>query len=159
MNGKDIDLTGTTGSFLTVADAEATLNLAQVLNGFDEAEANAAGVSNTIAGYTLDAVRGVGIGAETSFGAAITMDIAENALRSLDAARSDIGSVTNQLTSQINNATVASANIQIAESGIRDVDFAAESAMFNKNKLLAQAGTFALSQASSIEQNVMTLLQ
>jgi flagellin-like hook-associated protein FlgL len=89
----------------------------------------------------------------------VAMDIVDASLSTLDTIRSDIGSVQNQLNSTIANITVTQANIQIAESGIRDVDFAAESADFNKNKLLAQAGTFALSQANTVQQNVMKLLQ
>ena len=89
----------------------------------------------------------------------IAMDIITAAMATMDTIRSDIGSVQNQLDSTISNITVTQANIKIAESGIRDVDFAAESAEFNKNKLLAQAGTFALSQANTVQQNVMKLLQ
>jgi len=157
-DGNDIITTGTTGAFdASSTTAEATLNLAQLSNGFNTAEAAAAG-HNAIT-TDQDVSNGIGTGASSSMGAQMTMDIVENAMKGLDSARSDIGSVTNQLSSQINNITVTQANIKIAESGIRDVDFAAESAEFNKNKLLAQAGTFALSQAGSIEQNVMKLLQ
>ena len=158
-DGNDIVTTGTTGPFgdVGVGVAEATLNLAQLTNGFDIAEAASAGHNAVTTGQ--DVSNGVGNGVSSSMGATMVMDIVENAMKGLDAARSDIGSVTNQLSSQINNITVTQANIKIAESSIRDVDFAAESAEFNKNKLLAQAGTFALSQASSIEQNVMKLLQ
>lgn len=95
----------------------------------------------------------------TQEGSMITMDIVEAAMKSLDTIRSDIGSVQIQLNSTIANITVTQANITIAESTIRDVDFAKESADFNKNKLLAQAGTFALSQANTVQQNVMKLLQ
>jgi flagellin len=156
-NGNDIDGVGTT--FFTAAADEITLNLSQIVNGFNATEANAAGIDNNIAGFDLVTEDYLGTGSDTGLGAQMVMDIVENAMTGLDAVRSDIGSVQNQLTSQINNITITQANIKTAESGIRDVDFAAESAEFNKNKLLAQAGTFAMSQASSIEQNVMKLLQ
>jgi len=92
-------------------------------------------------------------------GSMITMDIVDAAMKSLDTTRSDIGSVQIQLNSTIANITITQANITIAESTIRDVDFAKESADFNKNKLLAEAGTFALTQANAVQQNVIKLLQ
>ncbi|MEN4053841.1 flagellin, partial [Sulfurimonas sp. NWX79] len=50
-------------------------------------------------------------------------------------------------------------NITAAESQIRDVDFAAESANFNKRNILAQSGSYAMSQANAVQQNVLRLLQ
>ncbi|WP_265936870.1 flagellin, partial [Malaciobacter mytili] len=50
-------------------------------------------------------------------------------------------------------------NILNAESVIRDVDYAQESANFNKQNIIAQAGTYAMSQANAIQQNVTRLLQ
>jgi flagellin len=50
-------------------------------------------------------------------------------------------------------------NIKAAESVIRDVDYASESADFNKQNIIAQAGTYAQSQANAISQNVLRLLQ
>jgi flagellin len=50
-------------------------------------------------------------------------------------------------------------NLKAAESVIRDVDYAAESANFNKQNIIAQAGTYAMSQANAAQQNVMRLLQ
>ena len=92
-------------------------------------------------------------------GAMRAMDIIDAAIKDIDKIRSDIGSTQNKLTSTINNITITQANVQIAESGIRDVDFAEETANFNKDKLLAQAGTYALSQANEVAQNVLKLLQ
>ncbi|HRF57809.1 MAG TPA: flagellin, partial [Campylobacterales bacterium] len=92
-------------------------------------------------------------------GAMLVMDIAESSMKMLDKIRSDLGSVQNQLTVTINNITVTEVNIRAAESQIRDADFALESANFSKRNLLAQSGSFALSQASSIPQNVLKLLQ
>ncbi len=81
------------------------------------------------------------------------------ALGELDAIRSEIGSVQAQLESTIRNITVTQVNVTSAESQIRDVDFAKESANFNKQNILAQSGTYAMSQANAIQQNVLKLLQ
>ena len=77
----------------------------------------------------------------------------------LDKIRSDLGSTQNQLVTTINNISVTQVNVKAAESQIRDGDFAAESANFKKHNLLAQSGSYAMSQANAVQQNVMKLLQ
>jgi flagellin len=77
----------------------------------------------------------------------------------LDRIRADLGSVQNQMISTVNNISVTQVNVKAAESQIRDVDFASESAIFSKNNILAQSGSFAMSQANAVQQNVLKLLQ
>ena len=84
---------------------------------------------------------------------------ADYALKDLDNVRSDIGSVQNQLESTIRNISITQVNVSAAESQIRDVDFAKESANFSKLNILAQSGSYALSQANAVQQNVLRLLQ
>ncbi|WP_072219866.1 flagellin A [Campylobacter coli] len=98
-------------------------------------------------------------GVTTLKGAMAVMDIAETAITNLDQIRADIGSVQNQLQVTINNITVTQVNVKAAESTIRDVDFAAESANFSKYNILAQSGSYAMSQANAVQQNVLKLLQ
>lgn len=92
-------------------------------------------------------------------GAMKAIDTVSAAMTNLDTIRSDLGSVQNQITSTINNISVTQVNVKSAESGIRDVDFAAESANFSKFNILAQSGSYAMSQANSVQQNVLKLLQ
>lgn len=106
-------------------------------------------------GETKDQTAGV----TTLKGAMAVMDIAETATTNLDQIRADIGSVQNQITSTINNITVTQVNVKSAESQIRDVDFASESANFSKYNILAQSGSYAMSQANAVQQNVLKLLQ
>ncbi|RTJ09228.1 flagellin, partial [Campylobacter jejuni] len=108
---------------------------------------NALGVKDETAGVT------------TLKGAMAVMDIAETAITNLDQIRADIGSVQNQVTSTINNITVTQVNVKSAESQIRDVDFASESANYSKANILAQSGSYAMAQANSSQQNVLRLLQ
>ncbi|HDX3452599.1 TPA: flagellin, partial [Campylobacter coli] len=98
-------------------------------------------------------------GVTTLKGAMAVMDIAETAITNLDQIRADIGSVQNQVTSTINNITVTQVNVKSAESQIRDVDFASESANYSKANILAQSGSYAMAQANSSQQNVLRLLQ
>ncbi|MCV3383025.1 flagellin A [Campylobacter sp. IFREMER_LSEM_CL292] len=98
-------------------------------------------------------------GVTTLKGAMAVMDIVETATANLDAIRADIGAVQNQITATLNNISVTQVNIKSAESNIRDVDFAAESANFSKYNILAQSGSYAMSQANAVQQNVLKLLQ
>jgi flagellin len=152
-------------------ESEATLNLRSVRSGFTVDQASAMGVfangnvsilSAAKAGeYGNTGISGVGIGAgvTTLEGAMATMDIADTAIKYLDKIRSDLGSTQNQLTATINNISVTQVNVKASESQIRDVDFASESASFQKSNILAQAGSYAMSQANQVQQNVMKLLQ
>jgi flagellin len=80
-------------------------------------------------------------------------------IKKLDGIRADIGADQNSLESNVRNISVTQVNVAAAESNIRDVDFAAESANLQKHNILAQSGTYAMSQANSVQQNVMTLLR
>ena len=98
-------------------------------------------------------------GVTTLKGAMAVMDTAETAILNLDQVRADIGSAQQQLEVTINNISVTQVNVKSAESTIRDVDFASESANFSKHNILSQSGSYALAQANSVQQNVLRLLQ
>ena len=101
-----------------------------------------------------------GTSAEFSAGGARGfLDDVDAALNTLNGWRADFGSTQNQLESAIRNQMTQQTNIKAAESVIRDVDYAAESANFNKQNIIAQAGTYAMSQANAMQQNVTRLLQ
>lgn len=140
------------------AVAESTVNLREVRGEWSANVASAAGANanTTIAGENS---RGIGAGVTTLRGAMVVMDIAESAIKMLDRVRSDLGSVQNQMTSTVNNITITQVNVQAAESNIREVDFAMESSTYSKLNILAQAGSYAMSQANSSQQNILRLLQ
>ena len=116
--------------------------------------------STGTAGYAgLDGAADQLSGVTTYGGAQAMISVAESAQKQLDRIRSDIGSVQNQIVATINNISTTQVNVKAAESQIRDVDFASEASNFNKYNLLAQSGSYALSQANTIQQNVMRLLQ
>jgi flagellin len=87
------------------------------------------------------------------------IDTLDTAITDLDNIRADLGSVQNQVVATINNISVTQVNVKAAESQLRDVDFAAESANFSKFNILAQSGSYAMSQANAVQQNVLRLLQ
>jgi flagellin len=81
------------------------------------------------------------------------------AITKLNGYRGDIGSTQNQVESAVRNLMTQSTNVKAAESIIRDVDYAEESANFNKQNIISQAGSYAISQANAVQQNVLRLLQ
>ena len=92
--------------------------------------------------------------------AAQTAQTAVNAaITTLNEFRASIGSTQNQVESAVTNLMTQSTNVSAAESIIRDVDYAEESANFNKQNIISQAGSYAISQANTVQQNVLKLLQ
>lgn len=88
-----------------------------------------------------------------------TIDICDSALIQLDKIRAHIGSSMQNLESTINNISTARVSLNSAESQIRDVDFAEESANFSKQNILAQSGNFAMSHANITQEAVLRLLE
>ncbi|ENL6931336.1 flagellin A [Campylobacter coli] len=157
-SGKDYSTVFTAANTITISAASQLSKVYNVsagsgfssgstLSQFATMKTTAFGVKDETAGVT------------TLKGAMAVMDIAETATTNLDQIRADIGSVQNQLQVTINNITVTQVNVKAAESTIRDVDFAAESANFSKYNILAQSGSYAMSQANAVQQNVLKLLQ
>ena len=95
----------------------------------------------------------------TQASAELTITNMDTAIKNVDGLRATIGAAQNKLESTVRNISVTQVNITAAESNIRDVDFAAESANFAKHNILAQSGSYAMSQANAVQQNVLRLLQ
>jgi len=160
LDARDIIISGTNftkAGFNNSAEAQATVNLRSIKGNFSANIASAIGAfaNKNVANFGQE----IGAGVTTLRGAMAVMDIADSAAKMLDKIRADIGSVQNQLVSTINNISVTQVNVKAAESQIRDVDFAEETAKFQKYNILAQSGNYALSQANAVQQNVMKLLQ
>lgn len=150
--------TGVMAGHINSAGAEANFNLRKVTGQFTSEEALAGGAfANNAQSSAANLIFGAGV--TTREGAMIVMDIAQSAITHLDRIRSDIGSVQKQLEVTKNNISVTQVNVKSAESGIRDVDFGTESSNFSKQNILMQSGSYALSQANAVQQNVMRLLQ
>ncbi|MBR8462251.1 flagellin B [Campylobacter sp. faydin G-105] len=161
LDGRDIKISsGASGAKLSAAfsdkgGAQQSVSLRDIRGQIDKKLATAMGFSRMSKDISSNQAAGV----MTLRGAMAVMDIAESAQKTLDLIRSDLGSVQNQLISTVNNITVTQVNVKSAESQIRDVDFASESANFSKYNILAQSGSYAMSQANAVQQNVMRLLQ
>ena len=82
----------------------------------------------------------------------------DSAIVSVSAMRADFGAIQNRLQSTIANIAVSVENMSAANSRIRDVDVAEETANLTRNNILMQAGTSVLSQANQTANAALGLL-
>jgi len=94
----------------------------------------------------------------TQAGATAALTDIDEAINSVNSTRANIGAYVNRLEHAINNLMVSETNQQAAESLIRDVDFAHETAQFTKNQILVQSGTAMLAQSNMTPQSVLSLV-
>lgn len=116
------------------------------------------GIRANSIGLGLDTIRDLaadGLTVAISQGAMTTID---SAITTLNGWRADYGSTQNQLESAGRNVATQITNIKAAESVIRDVDYAEETANFNKLNIISQAGSYAIAQSNASQQNVLRLL-
>jgi flagellin len=79
-------------------------------------------------------------------------------MNSVTSMRGRLGSLQNRMDSTINNLSVQIENLTAANSRIRDVDFASETADMTRNTILKQASIALLGQANSLPQSALSLL-
>ncbi|MDQ1264824.1 MAG: flagellin, partial [Campylobacterota bacterium] len=84
------------------------------------------------------------VGLTSQGSAAAIISMMDSAIKKVDTLRATLGAAQNQLESTVRNISVTQVNVAAAESQIRDVDFAAESANFAKHNILAQSGSYAM---------------
>lgn len=162
-DGGDIVITANANAItaigLPVATTLGKLTLSSTDSAIQISGTNAAALTGHTA-LSIGKTENLGtINVSTYDGAQTAIKISDAALKQLDEIRSNLGSTQNQLESTIRNISVTAVNVTSAESGIRDVDFAQESANFSKYNILAQSGSYAMSQANAVQQNVLRLLQ
>ncbi|EPN5554103.1 FliC/FljB family flagellin [Salmonella enterica subsp. enterica serovar Cerro] len=83
----------------------------------------------------------------------------DDALKTVDAFRSQLGAVQNRFESAITNLGNTVNNLSSARSRIEDSDYATEVSNMSRAQILQQAGTSVLAQANQVPQNVLSLLR
>ncbi len=86
------------------------------------------------------------------------IDSLDSALTTITQTRASFGAVQNRLESTVRNLGVAVENLSAANSRIRDVDVAEESANLTSLQILQQAGVSVLAQANVAPQSALSLL-
>ncbi len=108
-------------------------------------------LSTTLGLASLD----IGSGGNTT----TAMTQIDGAINIVSQLRGKFGSVQNRLQSTIANLGVTAESLQAAESRIRDVDVAYETAELTRNNILQQASISVLAQANAQPQAALQLLQ
>ena len=103
----------------------------------------------------------LGINADTissKSGAQLSLQKLDDALVRVNGARANLGALQNRLQSAVNTLGITEENYSAANSRIRDVDVAAETADMTRNNILSSAGVSVLSQANQAPQAALKLL-
>jgi flagellin len=130
----------------TTASIQVGINASQTVDvGLQNATATTLGV-NTVA-------------TDTVANANLAITAVDAAINTLAQSRGKLGASQNRLQSAFATVQTARENTSAAESRIRDVDFAAETADLTRNTILQQAATSVLQQANVQPQLALSLLR
>lgn len=124
--------------------------------GVDATANDQISVSGVVA--TASAIGVSGLSLATQSGARASLANIDSAISQVASLRAGFGTVQNRLESAIRSIAVAVENTSAAESRIRDVDFASETAELTRNQVLQQAGISVLAQANVSTQSALALL-
>jgi flagellin len=152
----EMDRVATTSSFNGIN----LLNAAQTVNiqvGINAGEVIAVELEDTQAA-TLG-VNQAAVNTTTAANASTSLGLLDTAIDSINAIRGNLGASQNRLQSSVSSILNSKENLSAAESRIRDVDVAYETADLTRNTILQQASTSVLQQANTQPQIALSLLQ
>ena len=116
-------------------------------------------INGTAAGGTASLTAISSLDISTTTGANTAISAIDGALDKINAARGDLGAISNRLTYTLNNLGTIKVNTEASLSKIQDADFAVETSKLTKAQILSQAATAMLAQANASKQSVLSLLQ
>jgi len=117
-------------------------------------------ISVTFGGLDLATVTGTGTGVSGADASAAlaSLSVIDDAIAKVSSSRSTFGASMNKLEVATNNIQTMRINISSANSRIRDVDVAEESAKMAKSQVLTQASISILAQANQLPQLAFSLI-
>jgi flagellin len=115
--------------------------------------------ANTYSGSTANNIDGTTISVSSAANAATALAAIDTAITGLDSQRATYGSVINRLQYALDNLTNVSLNTSASRSQIQDADYAKETSELARTQIIQQAATAMLSQANTLPQSVLQLLQ
>lgn len=95
----------------------------------------------------------------TVSGAQAALQVIDDAIADVSNIRAGIGAAMNRLQSTVSNLATAVENLSAANSRIRDVDVAEETAKLTRSQILTQAGVSVLAQANQAPSVALSLLR
>ncbi|MBI4028214.1 MAG: flagellin [Verrucomicrobia bacterium] len=146
-NGAAVFQTGTQGATTTVAvNADGTNIYGVILQDLRDA-----------AGGAMNGVNALSI--LTTSGASAAIATLTTAIQNIATARANVNTDISVMSFYIQNVNTERINTDMANSRIKDLDFATESTEMAKQSIILQASTAMLAQANSAQQSVLSLLQ
>jgi len=148
-NANKLIITGPNGSAGTPADATLVVSASTLSDTTPAGTAAGAGVD-----FTASTIATLSATSATTVLTSLT-----TAIQNVAYQRGSIGANINQLNAASNVASAASVNLTAAENSIRATNYGQATSDMAKFKVLSQTGIAALSQANSVQQDVLKLLQ
>ena len=117
-------------------------------------------ISVTLGGVSLATISGssTAVSGTTAAGALASLAIIDTAITSVSTARATFGAAMNRLEVAQNSIQTMRLNLSAANSRIRDVDVATETATLSRNQVLSQAGVSVLAQANQLPSLALNLM-
>ncbi|WP_049629671.1 flagellin [Cellvibrio sp. pealriver] len=172
-----VDLNAENLQIQTGTAAPATINAAteSVAGGIKLTSANGSPISIKLGPNAVAATLGLlesNVTADGAFGTAIAsisidsvegaqkaLGVIDNALTTINDARSQLGAINNRLDFTMSNLANVSEKTSASRSRIVDADFAAETAALSRAQVLQQAAQAMLAQANARPEQVLQLLR
>lgn len=151
----EIDRVSSQTSFNGVALLDGSLTALDLQVGTSAGET----ISVTLNDMTATALSINGEDVTSAGNASSVLGVIDTAIDQVTTARGALGAAQNRLTSSIASILNTRENLSAAESRIRDVDVALETADLTRNSILQQAAVSVLAQANTQPQLALSLLQ
>lgn len=164
------DVTEFNGANLIDGSFSGTTNAVEFQIGLEAASSNQLSLSISdmhASQLGLNAASSGGVAAAASInaidissvsGAKAALNTIDQAITDVSDQRGDIGATQNRLQITISNLQSARENLSAANSRIRDVDIASETAELTRNNILMQAGVSVLAQANQSPSIALSLI-
>ena len=152
----EIDRISSTTEFNGVSLLDGTSTSIAIQIGLDGTANDVINVSGTDVSTSTLAVSSSSISTQSD--AAGVLSTLDTAINSVNSARGTLGAQQNRLESTLRSLANVRETTSAAESRIRDVDVAMETADLTRNSILQQASTAILSQANAQPQLALSLL-
>ncbi len=156
-----VDSSGSNFSF-SISGGGATFQLGPQVTSSQQASVGISSVSTGQLGGTNGRLYELGSGQSKSLTNDVqgASDVIDDVISKVTAMRGRLGAFqSTTLDSNLVSLNETSANLQEAESSIRDADFAQESARLTRAQILVQSGTNVLALANQNPQNVLALIR
>ena len=151
--GEEIERIADTTEFngISLLNSTSSISIQVGLDSGDTIDIDLQDVQESALGIASDDI-------STVSGAGTALGNIDDAINTVSEARGELGAAQNRLSSSFRSILSARENLSAAESRIRDVDVASETADLTRNSIMQQAATSVLAQANVQPQLALSLL-